>query len=484
MQTFPKKPTFILTLFLAVGFATPSCNVVGEDYEEPDTNEITPDDWNARLPEGLQRGEDPESLADWWQQLGDPLLTTFIERAIEENRDLRATLARMRQARASRRLAGAQLLPQLGASGAGGRQDTGLGSQNYYNAGFDATWEIDLFGGLRRGVEAAEADLQAAQQGLLDLLISLTSEVALNYVEVRSFQERLAIARRNEEAQTETLQLVESREEAGLVDRRDLEQARANLSSTRAQIPSLQAGLTRARNSLAVLLGVLPGTLDEELATSEPLPEIPASVAVGVPAEALRRRPDVRAAERQLAAETARIGVAEADLYPRLALDGSIGIGAASASGLFGSPTDIFNIGPRVTWNVFDFGRTRARIEAQEAVAEEALALYEQSILRAVEDVEGSVVDFAQEKLRQVELQNAVTSARESRDLAQDQYRAGLIDFVVVLDAERTVLGLEDQQASSRADSVGNLVRLYKALGGGWKALESVPTESEAETGG
>ncbi|MHC4263138.1 MAG: efflux transporter outer membrane subunit [Planctomycetota bacterium] len=438
MDRLRPTPTILIT-----GCLLASCITVGPDYEEPDTTEITPEEWIEPLPEGLEEGDevDPQELAAWWVSLGDPLLTDLIERAIDENRDLGASLARMRQVRAARRIAGANYLPQVGAGAGAMRADQGFGTNTLYSGSVDASWEIDLFGGLERSVEAAEADLQSAQQNLADVLISLTSEVAFNYLEVRSIQQRLVIAARSEEIQQETLSLVESRFDAGLVTLRDVEQARANLASTRATIPSLRAGLTRARNALAVLVGQVPGSLDEELATDDPrLPDIPPSVAVGLPADAIRRRPDVRAAERRLAAETARIGVATSDLYPKLSLDGSIGVRSASASGLFSDPTGLFSVGPRLTWNVFDFGRTRARIEGQEAVAEEALALYEQTILRAVEDVQGSVVDFAEEKLRQVQLEQARTSTSESRLLAVDQYEAGLVDFIVVLDADRSLL--------------------------------------------
>lgn len=477
MNTHLRMRSTTLLLALTV---LPQCKIVGEDYEEPDTTAVQPTDWNQDLPEGLVQGGDPEQLADWWRTLEDPLLTSYIQQAIDGNRDLRATLARIRQVRAARRIAGASLMPRVGGSGALTESQNQLGNNTMYSAGFDASWEIDLFGGLQRGVEAAEADLAAAEQSVLDVLVSMTSEVALHYVEIRSFQERLRIANRNAQTQSETLIFVQSREEAGLVDRRDVEQARSNLRATRARIPSLEAGLTRARNSLSVLLGKSPGAVDEEIAEPKALPTIPPSVAVGVPAEMLRRRPDVRAAERTLAAETARIGVAEAELYPKLTLDGSIGIEAASASGLFSNPTDLFSVGPRLSWNVFDFGRTRGRIEQQEAVAEEALALYEGTILRALEDVEGAIVEFGQEKIRQVELEAAVESANESLILARDQYRAGLIDFVVVLDAERSVLNLEDEEQVSLAATVSNLVRLYKALGGGWQAIERVDANEAA----
>ncbi|MEO0650000.1 MAG: efflux transporter outer membrane subunit [Planctomycetota bacterium] len=469
------------TLIVLVLGATAGCKVVGEDYEAPEVAELTPEDWQGdELPEGLDT-RDPKELANWWDTLGDPTLSDLIRRSIDSNRDLRASLARLRQVRAARQIAGAEFLPTIGGGGAATRSDAGAGAQTDYSASVDATWEIDLFGGLARGVEAAEADLEAAEQSLIDVLISLTSEVALEYIQTRSIQQRLEIARRSEEIQAETFELVDSRAEAGLVTQRDVEQARANLASTRASIPTLTANLTRSRNALAVLLGQTPGTLDEELATDNPiLPEIPPDVAIGVPAEALRRRPDVRAAERNLAAETARIGVAESDLYPKLFLDGSVGVSAASASGLFSDPSNLFSVGPRVTWNVFDFGRTRSRIEAQEQVAEEALATYEQTILRAVEDVYGSVVDFAQEKLRQVQLEQALSSTEESRLLALDQYTAGLTDFVVVLDADRSLLGFEDDCAQSRAAVATNLVRLYKSLGGGWQALDQV-NANEAE---
>ena len=457
MTGFKRRVTRCLSALITC--ALMGCQV-GPDYEAPDESERVADQFRQSTGDTVVDGVDAgrrvstQQLADWWKTLDDPLLVSLIERSIDDNLTLRGALARLRQVRSQRQIAGTQLSPSIGASQAvqetsrGGRQNT------LYSSSLDASWEIDLFGGLRRGVEAAQADLEAVEQNVADVAISLASEVALSYVEVRSFALRLVIARRNAEKQEETLAFVQSRADAGLVNQRDVQQALSNLATTRSGIPVLEAGLTRARNGLAVLVGQPPGALDGELGGSTGLPVVPAAVAVGIPAEVLRRRPDVRAAERRLASETARIGVVESDLYPRLSLDGSIGVEAATFAGLFSNPTDVFGIGPRLSWNIFDFGRTKARIASQTAVRDEMLADYEQSILRALEDVEGAVVDFANEKVRQQQLFEAVEAANSSLTLAQDQYRAGLIDFVVVLDSERQVLTLEDQQAVSQVSPV------------------------------
>ena len=320
-------------------------------------------------------------------------------------------------------------------------------------------------------MEAAEADLEASQEDLRDVLVSLLAEVALNYVEVRTYQARLAVAEENLEAQDETYQLTQWRYQAGLSDELAVQQARYNLESTRSQIPTLRTGLEEAMNRIAVLLGEQPGKVHEELKKPVPIPVAPLKVAVGVPADVLRRRPDVRRAERELAAQTARIGVATADLYPKLSLSGSIGLEALSLNDLFSSATKTVSGGSQITWPIFNGGAIRQNIEVQSALQEQALIAYEAAVLSALEEVENALVAYAEEQGRRDALREAEEAAQKAVELAQQKYQAGLTDFNNVLEAQRSLLTFQDQLAQSEGTVTSNLVRLYKALGGGWKSM-------------
>jgi len=298
--------------------------------------------------------------------------------------------------------------------------------------------------------------------------VSLTAEVALNYVDTRAFQARLSVADSNLRAQSETFDIARWRNAAGLTTQRDLEQARLNLEQTRAQIPALRNGISQAVNHIAVLIGQNPGTLNDLLGAPRAIPAAPPDVALGVPAETLRRRPDVQRAERQLATQTAQIGVATAALYPNFSLIGSIGLEALTAGRLLTASALATSIGGNIGWPVFDAGRIRQSIAVQTALQEQALGRYEAAILTALQDVENALVAYASEQQRREALSAAAAAARNAAELARHQYSAGLVDFQVVLDAQRSLLSLEDQLASSHGAVISNLVRLYKALGGGW----------------
>ncbi len=476
-MNFLYKTTFIrplsclpagLTILILTG-----CAAVGPDYVPPDTS-VSPT-WYTQLEGGLIAEEmDPQTLAAWWTTLNSPELSSLIERAVAGNLDLKKARARIREARARRGVAKADLFPTLEAAGSATRtrssEDTGTGkTSELYSASFDAGWELDIFGGVRRSVEAAEADLRASQEDLRDVLVSLLAEVALNYVEVRTFQARLAVAKENVEAQTETLQLTLWRYQAGLSDELAVQQARYNLENTRSQIPTLRTGLAEAINRIAGLLGEQPGRVRGELEKQEPIPVTPLKVAVGVPVNVLRRRPDVRRAERQLAAQTARIGVATADLYPKFTLSGSIGLEALSSS--HSSSIWSLSSGPRITWAIFNAGAIRQNIEVRSALQEQALIEYEATILGALEEVENALVAYAEEQRRRDDLGAATQAAQKAVELAQHKYQAGLIDFGNVLEAQRSLLSFQDQLAQNSGAVTSNLVRLYKALGGGWTSM-------------
>jgi NodT family efflux transporter outer membrane factor (OMF) lipoprotein len=323
---------------------------------------------------------------------------------------------------------------------------------------------------VRRSVEAADAELQGQVETMRGVLVSVVGEVAANYVQLRSLQERIRIAGANIELQQRTLALVEARLASGLVTERDVAQARSNLAATRARVPALAAEARAAEHRLGVLLGLPPAALADELAAATPIPVPPARVAVGVPSDLLRRRPDVRAAERALAAATARIGVAEADLYPRLSLFGSFGVESDEADTLFDASSFTMGVGPELRWNLFDAGGVRNRVEAEEARARQALARWEQAVLVAVEEVENALARFVREQVRREHLAEAATQSRRAAEVAATQYREGLSDFQIVLDAERATAELEDQLTQSSAAITGSLIALYRALGGGWES--------------
>ncbi|WP_079435820.1 efflux transporter outer membrane subunit [Zoogloea sp. LCSB751] len=449
-----------------------ACASVGPDYRAPRPD--VPATWQSVPVEGM-RPADPQALARWWSQLADPQLSALVDEALQSNPDLRSARAALRAARASRDLASARRFPTVNAS-AGGSRSTALGAtRSLYEAGFDAAWEPDVFGGTRRALEAAEADLEAGLADLHATQVSLTAEVALNYIELRAFQARLAIARDNLASQSETLQITDWRAQAGLVGSLDVEQARSNRESTRAAIPTLDTGRAEAEHRLALLTGRTPGSLHQRLVVAEGarsglLPKLPEATGLLIPAEVLRQRPDVRAAERRLAAETARVGQAEAARYPSFSLSGSIGLQALGLSTFSGGGQVARSLAAAVSGPLFDAGRLRAQVEVQDAVREQQLAAYEKTVLTALEDVQNALVALANSRQRREALASAAEAARNAALLARHQYASGLIDFQTVLTTERSLLSIEDSLASAEAERVTALIQLYKALGGGWSA--------------
>lgn len=445
----------------------------GPDYRRPDES-VSPS-WHAAMQGGLNPASPAAGqLSRWWHSLGDPALTRLVDEAANNNLDLALARARLREARARRGIAGAELFPIVTAraganrtrsSGEPGRGDNSI--DGTYFAQFDASWEADFFGGKRRAVEAADATAEAALEDLRDVQVGLLAEVALNYVALRGYQARLEIARRNLAAQAESWDIAGWRRQAGLVGQLDQDQARSNLEQTRAQLPLLQAGLEQSKNRLAVLLGRGAGQLGE-LETAAGGPGVPSSVAVGIPAETLRQRPDVRRAERRLAAASAQAGVAAAALYPDFSLSGTIGLQAMSGAGLGHASTRIASVAVAAGRFLFDGGRSRHNIDLQGALQQQALLAYQSAVREALLDVENALVAYALERERRAAIAQAVTAARSAAAIAASQYASGLVDFLTVLDTERSQLGLEDQLSQSDTAVASNLARLYKALGGGW----------------
>ena len=465
---FPQKSALACAALLLA-----ACAAVGPDYHAPGADELrVPASWHGVAPGGASA---PHELAEWWRTLGDPTLDTLIQAALDANSDLAVARSRLREARARRDLAFGNRFPTIGvaASASRSRSEAGPGATGTaYDAAIDASWEPDVFGGQRRGLEAAEADLAASAEDLRATQVSLAAEVALDYVDVRSFQARLGIARANLATQSEMLQLTQWRTQAGLTSSLDVEQARTVVEQTRAQIPTLETSLAQARNRLAILAGVAPGSLDAKLAAIAPLPAVPATVAVGIPADTLRQRPDLRAAERRLAAETARIGESEAALYPALTLNGSIGLESLTFAGLGNAEAIVSQVAARLAATIFDAGRLRSRVRIQTAAQERTLHEYQAAVLTALEDVENALAQLANARVRRDALANAADAARNAAILAGQRYSAGITDFQTVLDTQRTLLSAQDSLESTEADQVSALVRLYKALGGGWSAAE------------
>lgn len=473
-----------IVLTLAVALLA-GCATVGPDYVPPRTT--SPAAWNTPLQGGITVSTDPRNLAAWWTSLNDPELSRLVDRAVAGNLDLKKASARIREARARRGLSRAGLYPTLDATGSvtrshGSAEMGAATTGDLFSAGLDASWEIDLFGGVRRSVEASEADLQAAGEDLHDTLVSLLAEVALNYVDLRTAQARLSVTETSLKSLEETHRLAQWRAQAGLGDELAVQQARYNLESARSQIPTLRTAIAEAKNRLAVLLGEAPGAVHAELSKPEPVPSLPPEVAIGVPADLLRQRPDVRKAERQLAAQTARIGVATADLYPKLTLSSAIGLQALTFGGLFNAANAFSSGSSGLTWRVFDAGAIRKNIEIQSALQEQSLIAYESAVLVALEEAENAIAAYAQEQRRRQSLGEAARSAEAAAELAQIKYRTGLTDFGTVLEAERSLLSFRDQLAQSDGAIVTNLVKLYKALGGGWTALS--PAEKEMSVNG
>ncbi len=471
----------------SLGVLLSACSV-GPNYVKPET-EVS-DQWKAAVTAELS-AEEPD-LQQWWTAFDDTLLTSLIVQAGENNKNLKVAVERIREARAIRGVSKADFFPQVNANGAYTRRQLsenalgnleapvgGIPPTNVWDLGFDASWEIDLFGRVRRQVEAATAEVEASVEDYRDVMVSLYAEVARNYVELRTLQERLAFARQNAKAQTESLDITRTRFETGLTSALDVAQAEANLSGTLSSIPPLETRLTAAFNRLAVLMGEQPGALEDELKDPAPIPRPTHDLATGVPANALRRRPDVRRAERQLAAQTARIGVATADFFPRLSLPGFIGWRSNDTGNLFNAGSLMWQFMPQFRWNIFSAGKVKNRVRAERARTEQALLNYEQSILLALEEVENTMTAYYQEQQRHQHLQDAVTAAERSVELVRTQYLSGLTNFQNLLDSQRTLFRRQDELSASSGKVVKDLIALNKALGGGWSYNAPVPGLSD-----
>ena len=450
------KPIAALVLLLG------GCSV-GPDYRPATPADLgTPDRYVTRA---AQHGD--ADLAAWWERFDDPVLTDLIVRAQAANLDVAQGAARLRQARESLVQARADRLPSVSASGGAGRNlNPGFPDSSSFSVQGDARWSADLLGGLRRQAEASRASLDAAGYSLANIRTAIAAELARNYVDARALGVRLDIARDTLRTQQDNFEIAGFRAQAGLVSSLDVEQARAQRAATAATIPTLIRSEAAARYRIAVLLGQAPGGVDRLFADAPVIPEPPASIAAGVPADLLRRRPDIRQAERTLASQSARIGVAESQLYPALTLSGSLG-SSASAIRTLGN---VFsgNIFASLAQTIFDGGRLRSVVRQQRAATDEAIAAYRSSVLNALEDVENALVAADSARARASALAVQQDASVNAAVLARSQYRAGLTDFRTLLDAERSLLSARDGLAGARADAANAAIQLYLALGGGW----------------
>ena len=420
----------------------------------------------------------PERLASWWDAFGDPQMTALVKRSLENNRTLAAARARVTEARASLGVSRAALLPWLGSTGfwnngrtpveAGGSGNGG----SLYKLGLDASWEIDVFGGQRAKVEAQRATLEAQYAALYSAWTSLASEVAMNYISLRTLQERLAIAGYNLGLQKSTVELQQSKVDSGLSDSLALKQAQYTMEQTKAMIPNIEAAIEQTMNALAVLTGEIPGTLEEELAPKKPIPRLDGREYIGIPANTTRQRPDIRQAERLLVAQLARKKSAQADLWPKFYLTGSIGTEAGNWGSLFGGPAKLYSFMPQISWPIFHAGAIRNNIKAQGAIAEQLLASYEQTVLSAVGEVRDSLSSNVKEYERSESLRRGVEAAQAALDVANDKYANGLVDFTNVINAQRSLTSLSEEYVISQGQISANAVALFKALGGGWQPME------------
>lgn len=491
MNTRNRTRRVAIVLLLPAGLA--SCTV-GPEYQAPTTD--APGAWV----EPATAGPDADPQEVWWRSFGDETLDTLIADAARANTDLRVATARLREARAQRGIVAGALYPEADAAGSysnshfsengflkglgggGGAPGAIVPGQeiNLYEAGVDASWELDIFGHNRRAVEAADADVQAAQLDLRDMMVAVNAEVADGYVQLRGLQARLALARDTVNSRRQTADVVREQTEHGVADQLDLARAESQLAQAESRIPELESAARVAVRRLEVLTGAMPGALDGTLDKTAPLPHPPEVLAVSIPSEVLRRRPDVRAAERRIAAASARIGVATSDLFPRFSLTGSFGLQSQELGELPEGDSRFWAIGPAVRWPILDFGRIRSNIAAQNARQQQAEAAYEGTVLQALSDVEVSLVRVARERRRLERLTAASEAASRAAAIADEQYRSGVLDYLGLLDTQRTEYQAADAVAQSRAALASDTVGLYRALGGGWEKMRQDEAVADA----
>ena len=433
-------------------------------------------------------------LVSWWTSLNDPILNELVVCAAENNRDLRVAAERIFEARARRGTVASSLFPQVDTDGSFTHEKRSSGGslggvvRDWWSWGTDLSWEIDVFGRLRRLLEAADADIGEQRELYRDTLVLLIAETAATYVEARSHQEQMAIVLANIDVQSETVRLVRSRYDNDKTDMLDVRQSEGSLKGVEAGYPSFRILYRESINRLSVLIGCPPGAVDAIMEQPRPIPRAPEHVAVGIPAELLRRRPDLRAVERKIAAQTARIGAAEGELYPQFSINGSFGLGAKDFSALWSSNAIAAGITPAMRWHILNFGRYRSNVWVQESLQRQYIWEYQDTVLRAAEEVDNALVGFSEGKRRGELLQESVEHYEEAVRLSQIKYRAGHVDLQRVLDSQRSLLASQNLLVLNRTAVVRSFISLYRALGGGWQVpvqqianVTTGPAEEPAE---
>jgi multidrug efflux system outer membrane protein len=436
--------------------------LVGPDYKPQEPN--APAGW-----EGTKDVSSPDTiLLAWWTEFNDPNLTSLVERAIKSNLDLKQAEERILQARATLGVVESGFWPTADARADYTRSRAPSGQKTtLLTTGFDATWELDIFGGTRRNIEAAQANIQSSIEDRRDILVTLTSEVAVNYVQLRSFQQEIIIAQKNLKAQEESAAVVHKRFEGGFVSALDVANADAQVATTLSTIPVLETSARQTIYNISVLLGQEPASLLEELSPFNDIPPAPPEVPAGLPSEILRRRPDIRRAEAQIHSATAQIGVATADLFPKFNLNGSLNFSATGDNSLRWDKRS-WSFGPSASWEIFNAGRVSYNIKVQEAVQRQSLLTYKQTVLTAIQDVENALIAYTKEQEHYKALANAVTANQKAVDISTQLYVEGQTEFLSVLDAQRALFVTEDALVRSTSSLSTDLIALYKALGGGW----------------
>ena len=476
---------------IAVVFLTTGCTMVGPDFVKPQAPVAK--QWMESSDSKIITGV--SEYRQWWTVFHDPVLTDLVETAYRQNLPLQISGLRILQARAQLGVVVGNLYPQLqqgrGAATYSSISDNApnsLGADDsywQYNAGFDAAWELDIWGKYRRAVESGVANLETSIAGYDNILVTLTAEVARTYIVMRTFEERLEIARQNVKIQQHSLQIAEVRFKAGAVTELDVSQAKSLLRNTEASIPRFEAGIRQAKNALAVLLGKLPGEIDFMIGGQKVIPTAPPEVVVDIPAELMRRRPDIQLAEYQIATQTPLIGASKAELYPAFQLAGSIGLATSTSkntnaggadgssfSDLFDSDSIEFFGGPSFSWNIFSYGRIKNRVRTEDALLQQLIVNYTDTVLRAQQEVEDSLVGFLRKQQEAGFLLDSVKASQRSVELSMLQYKEGMVDYQRVLDSQRFLANDQDFWTTVRGDAILNLVALYKALGGGWQIRE------------
>ncbi len=477
-----KRMSPIAAVFLVLLLA--GC-AVGPTYKRPQV--AVPNQWTVAPARGTST--QPQQTDEWWSSFQDQELNSLIERAVDRNLDLKLALERVQGARAASGIARSGYAPSIDANVSaarlrGGNQSRGdprsVFETSYFQGSLSASWELDVFGGTRRRVRAATADVAAAEENRRDVRVILLGDVGRVYAQLRGFQLRLEIANKNIETQQDTLDLITARAKAGLATELDVSRAAAQLESTKAAVPTLRSGIEVSIHRLSVLLGEEPGALRSELEKAQPIPSAGPDVQVGLPSGLLKRRPDIRRAEAELVAATARVGEAKADLFPRFVLTGTAGRQATQLHDLTVGLGNFFSVGPGISLPLFTGGRIRSNIAVQSSRQRGAVIRYQSVILNSLEEVQDALVNYSQEQERRDRLNQAVQHSQLAVDLAAEQYRAGLVDFLSVLEAQRELYANEDQFVQSQTSVTVNLVALYRALGGGWSAGGVAPTNKPA----